>query len=184
MKKFFKRFALFLIIIVIIAALSYKSIGRRMFSDNYGEIVSKYAKEYDVDPYLILSVIKAESNFDSNATSRQNAKGLMQVTPPTAKWIVDQMGITEFNDESLYDPEINIKLGTWYLKNLEGEFGENLDLVLASYNGGRGNVNKWLKDINYSRNGTDLHSIPFKETDNYVKKVKFYYKIYNRLYEY
>ena len=105
----------------------------------------------------------------------------MQITEDTGKWIADQMGIQNFSGDMLYDENLNIKMGCWYLNNLYQEFGDR-DLVISAYNAGRGNVQKWLKDHNYSKNGNDIHNIPFPETENYVKKVNIYYKIYKYLY--
>ena len=74
-------------------------------------------------------------------------------------------------------------MGCWYLSDLKKEFNGNMDLVLAAYNGGRGNVEKWLKDSNTSPDGQNLKNIPFKETDKYVKKVNTNYNIYKYLYK-
>ncbi|EPS47163.1 transglycosylase SLT domain-containing protein [Clostridium botulinum CFSAN002367] len=107
----------------------------------------------------------------------------MQITPETGEWVAEKMGMKDFNIDDLKDPETNIKMGCWYLNNLKEEFDGNMDLVLAAYNGGRGNVQKWLKDSEHSKDGESLHYIPFKETDKYVKKVKAIYNIYRFLYK-
>ena len=73
-------------------------------------------------------------------------------------------------------------MGCWYLNNLSKEFNGDTELILAAYNGGRGNVNKWLSNGEYSKDGKALHKIPFKETEEYVRKVKFSYNIYKYLY--
>ena len=83
----------------------------------------------------------------------------------------------------LYDPETNIMIGTWYLNTLYKEFDGNLDLVLASYNAGSGNVNKWLKDEEYSNDGKNLTIIPFKETKEYIERINDSYKIYSKIYK-
>jgi soluble lytic murein transglycosylase len=82
----------------------------------------------------------------------------------------------------LNDPEFNIRIGCWYLNNLNTEFKYNTEVVLAAYNGGRGNVQKWLKSSEHSSDGKTLKYIPFKETDKYVKKVRVNYRIYKYLY--
>ena len=84
-------------------------------------------------------------------------------------------------DIDIFDPKTNIKIGCWYLNKLYKEFGR-LDLVIAAYNGGSGNVNKWLSDYSYSKDGKSLDLIPFEETSMYVKKVTKNYKMYNKLY--
>ena len=88
---------------------------------------------------------------------------------------------SKFRKDAIFDPEINIKIGCWYLNKLYKEFGR-LDLVIAAYNGGSGNVNKWLNDDSYSKDGKSLDLIPFEETSMYVKKITKNYKMYNKLY--
>jgi soluble lytic murein transglycosylase len=146
------------------------------------EYIEKYSKQYKLDFYLVSAVIKAESNFKINAKSHKDAHGLMQITEDTAKWIAGQMKMTDFEVQDLYKPDINIKMGCWYLDNLRQEFKGNLELMLASYNAGRGNVNSWLQDSKYSKDGETLEYIPFKETDKYIKRVKVNYNIYKHFY--
>lgn len=155
---------------------------KKIYPLKYSEIVHKYSEEYNIDPYLLLAVIKAESNFDPYAVSHKSAYGLMQVTSTTGEWIAEQMKIKDFKISRLYEPEDNIAMGCWYIDNLRKEFGNNMDIVLAAYNAGRGNVQKWLADKEYSKDGKNLHYIPFKETDKYIKKIKVNYKIYKWLY--
>ncbi len=148
----------------------------------YSECIVKYSYKYKLDPYLVSAIIKTESNFNKDAKSNKNAYGLMQITPDTAKWAAEKMNIKNFNVEMLNDADFNISMGCWYLSNLKEEFNDNMELVLAAYNGGRGNVQKWLKNSEHSSDGKNLHYIPFKETDKYVKKVKVNCNIYERLY--
>lgn len=172
---------------MIAASTQYKSIIRRFYPLKYKNYIIKYAAEYELDPYLVSAIIKVESSYNPKAESKKSAKGLMQITPSTGKWVAERLNITGFDDEILYNPEENIKIGCWYINNLIEEFGsleneDNLVLILAAYNGGRGNVNKWLNDKRYSKTGKSLDNIPFKETKNYVKKVMYNYKIYKWLY--
>lgn len=145
-------------------------------------MIFKYSYENNIDPYFVASVIKVESNFDKDAKSSKSAAGLMQITPETAKWVASEMKISGYSESMLLNPETNIKMGCWYLKDLKEEFNGNTDLMLAAYNGGRGNVNKWLKDKEKSTDGKTLIFIPFKETDKYVKKVNATYSIYKKIY--
>ncbi|MBC2580608.1 lytic transglycosylase domain-containing protein [Clostridium sp. DJ247] len=171
------------IILLAVIIMNAKNIARQFFPIKYTKYILQYSKQYDLDPYLVSAVIKTESNFDKNARSNKNACGLMQITPDTAQWAAEKMNIKNFDKKMLSDPEFNIKMGCWYLDNLKEEFGGNIDVVLAAYNGGRGNVEKWLKNSQHSLDGKNLHYIPFKETDKYVKKIRVNYRIYKYLYK-
>jgi len=170
------------IIFLIILIINAKNIVKSFYPLKYSDNIIKYSQEYNLDPFLVAAVIKTESNFDEGAKSNKNAYGLMQITPDTAEWAAEKMNVNSFKIEMLYNPDFNIRMGCWYLDNLKEEFDNNTELVLAAYNGGRGNVQKWLKSAEHSSDGKNLHYIPFKETDKYVKKVKVNYNIYKYLY--
>jgi len=146
------------------------------------EIVFEMASEYDIDPYLVFAIIRAESNFKTTARSPVGARGLMQIMPETAQWIAGEMGIKRFTTEQLHDPEINIRMGCWYLNNLEREFKGNLPLELAAYNAGRGNVKQWLQDGTWDGSMLGLKQIPFVETQQYVRNVLDNYSVYQKIY--
>lgn len=150
----------------------------------YRDSINEYSREYNLDPFLVASIINVESNYDKNATSSKNAKGLMQIGESTGLWASEVLGINNYYPEMLYVPEVNIRIGTWYLNQLNKEFNNNQDLVLAAYNAGSGNVNKWLLDGEYSNDKENLHTIPFKETANYLKKVNLSHQVYSRFYKY
>ena len=178
----FKRI-LTILIAVLIAYFGFMfAMKKYVYPYKYAEYVDKYSEEYELDPYLVLAVIKTESNFDKSAVSKKDAKGLMQIMDTTGEWVAKELDINYFLTSMLFDPELNIRMGCWYLKNLEKEPDDNLDLVLAAYNGGSGNVNKWLNHEEYSEDGETLDYIPFPETKKYVDKVKANYNIYNYLY--
>jgi soluble lytic murein transglycosylase len=173
----------FVMIFLMIIVLNIFNIARIYFPLYYSSHILKYSSKYNLNPYFVTAVIKTESNFRPEAKSNKNAYGLMQITSSTGEWAAKEMKIEGFHQEQLIDPEFNIKMGCWYLDNLKKEFSGNMDLVLAAYNGGRGNVQKWLADTEHSKDGKNLHYIPFKETDKYVKRVKVYYNIYKFLYK-
>lgn len=181
MRKVIVRVVVFLLVAYIIVYGSSTVLKEVVFPYEYKNYVDKYSEIYDVDPLMILSVMKAESNFNPNAQSKKDAMGLMQITKTTGAWIAEQQGILDFNTDLLLDPEVNIRFGSWYLDNLYTQF-EDWDLVIASYNAGRGNVDKWLNNPENSKDGKVLHYIPFNETDKYLKKVKAYYNIYSTFY--
>lgn len=137
---------------------------------------------YDVSEDLVYAVIKAESDFDESAESKKGAVGLMQITEDTGRWAAEKMGKEEFSKELLYDPVINIQIGCFYLSYLSDLYDGNIENVLAAYNAGPANVDKWLKDKSYSKDGKELLKIPFRETNNYVKTVNRNVIIYDFLY--
>ena len=143
----------------------------------YSEYIVKYAHKYKLDPFLVMGVIKQESNFVPEAES-DYAVGLMQLTSDTAAWNAKQMGL---NNYDYTDPQTNIMIGCHYLRYLIDHY-RNIDTALAAYNGGMGNVDEWLKNPQYSTDGVELYSIPFPETRAYVKKVRGYWENYRKLY--
>ncbi len=181
--RYRRLLAVFFIVAIGAAVLSsYKWIGRTLYSINYREQIATYSEKYNIDPFLVAAIIRVESKYDINALSHKEARGLMQISPVTGKWGAREIGILDYKEELLYDPEINIEIGCWYINKLNAQFNNNLELVLAAYNGGSGNVTKWLKDSNYSSDGKNLNYIPFKETELYLKKVLKAYDIYKKLY--
>ena len=136
----------------------------------YEPIVKLYAEQNNVSPSLILAMIKAESNFNSGAVSSAGAVGLMQIMPDTATWISSKTGI----DNAPQDALTNIAMGTWYMGSfLLPKYNGDEDKALMAYNAGHGNVDSW-----------DDGTIPFPETDAYVKKVKWWegiFGIYEKL---
>jgi len=167
--------------LIVFAVLNINTFKEAVMPYNYSNYIIKYSQKYDLDPVLVAAVIKTESNFKADAVSSKNAYGLMQITKETAHWAAGKMGLSDFTTDMLMDPETNIMIGCWYMNNLQKEFGST-ELVLAAYNAGRGNVESWLSDPAHSSDGKTLTDIPFKETENYIKKVEVYYKIYNFLY--
>ncbi|MCX7883857.1 MAG: lytic transglycosylase domain-containing protein [Caloramator sp.] len=177
-KKIIQLIIIFFIFLVLI---NFKSVLKKFYPIYYKNTINKYAIKYELDPYLIYSLIKAESNFKLYAISNKGAIGLMQITPGTGAYIARLLGDKNFSKDMLFNPEINIKYGCFYLSKLFNDFNGNLDCVLAAYNAGEGNVRKWLKDNkNEARLKTD--KIPFNETKRYIKKVKQNYRIYNYIY--
>ncbi len=159
-----------------------KVILKFLYPLKYNEYVFKYSDIYNIDPYLVMSVMKVESNFDVGACSPKNAKGLMQLTEQTANWGAKEIGLNDFDKEKIYDPETNIHISCWYIAKLKSQFNEDLNLLLAAYNAGSGNVTKWLNNKEYSKSGNRLDFIPFKETRLYVRKVNKEYNIYKEIY--
>jgi soluble lytic murein transglycosylase len=146
------------------------------------ELVYQYAKQNNIDPYLVFAVMRAESKYLPHATSVKGARGLMQIMPETGAWIAGKLNKTDYLPSMLYDPVINIQFGTWYLSSLREEFDGNLVLTLAAYNGGRGNVKQWKQQYRWPADFSNVDQIPFKETRVYVAKVLTSYDQYKKLY--
>ena len=184
MKKFFKgllKFIIALLIVGILASFAVVAYGSSTRPVEHVEEIKKYSEEYAVDPLLVLSVIKVESNFNEKAQSHMNAVGLMQLIPKTSQWICEKMGI-EYTEEMLQDPDTNIKLGTYYLSYLLNHFGDT-DLAIIAYNGGMGNVQDWLDKGIIGKGGEGFENIPIDEARYYDVKVKRNYEIYKTFYE-
>lgn len=171
------------LIIIAMVLINYKQILKIFYPLHYKNIVFTYAQKYNLDPYLIASIIKIESKFDKNATSKRGAKGLMQIMPSTGEWIAKELGEDDFDPVILYQPEVNIKFGSWYLAHLKRFFAGDLTLVIAAYNGGQGNVNKWLELEKWSGKHKDSAQIPFPETRDYVEQVIKTYRRYQKIYQ-
>lgn len=175
-----------LLAVAISVSLLFSLIGecahKQISIDECKPIVEKYASEYNVPEYIILAVIEVESDFDPAATSSAGACGLMQMTPSTFEWLTSSEHLGEnLGAYELYDPEVSIRYGVYYLRYLFTRF-RNWDTALAAYNGGEGNVSKWLLDDEYSNGDGTLKHIPFKETRNYVKKVNNAIEYYKNTY--
>jgi soluble lytic murein transglycosylase len=184
-KRLRSKIALILSIlaILLITALILNNAAKSMFPTKFSAYVFKYSEQFELDPYLVFAVIKAESSFNPKAVSHKNAMGLMQITETTAEWGSRSLKLKNFSKDMLFDPETNIQIGCWYLRRLMQEFDNDTDLVIAAYNGGSGNVSGWLKDRSYSNTGKSLKKIPCKETERFLKKVKNFWYIYKKLYE-
>ena len=152
-----------------------------VYPTEYSEYVDVAAEKYEIDKSLIYGVIKTESGFDEDATSRVGALGLMQMMPETFSWLQEYRGVEDtYTEEDLLNPEINIDYGCYYLNYLIEYYG-NEQCAVAAYNAGFV-VDDWLKDSQYSIDGVTLVKIPYPETAAYVDKV-FDAKVkYNQLY--
>ena len=178
-----------LIIILTIYFICFKVIRvqdkilKYIYPIEYSEYVEKYSEENNLDKYLVYAIIKAESNFDPHVTSSSDAKGLMQLMEETAIERSNMIDEQTIETHDLYDPEINIKLGTSYFAYLLGLFDNNTILALTAYNAGLGNVQEWINKGIIKKDGSDIENIPYKETNNYVRKILKDYQMYMKIYE-
>lgn len=173
MKKFF--ITIFILGVLLTAALA---LGVSMrYPVRYMDIIEAHAG--DIDPTWILAVIMAESSFRPNAESHRGAQGLMQLMPTTAEWVAQLMGKENFDPQTVWLPEVNIAMGSFYLNWLKRYYQDNLTLAITAYNAGLGNVNRWLAAPETSADGLNLDHIPFNETANYLQRVTFNQRIYS-----
>lgn len=178
------RLGLFVLLIIMGAfyLLQAKWFWRIFYPWPFKQEIVQVAVNTGVDPCLLVAVVRVESGFDPRARSDAGALGLMQLMPGTAGWVARQTGFSDFRTELLYQPEINLMIGGWYLQHLLQEFDGNLVAGLAAYNAGRGNVDAWVQTGLWDGTGDDLENIPFPETRAYIRAVLRNYQIYKFLY--
>ncbi len=164
---------IFLIIVAICVAFLYLF----YIPKKYASAIERYSSEFGVESELVFAVIRAESNFRSDAVSSVGAVGLMQIMPSTAEFIRK----TAKFDADIQNPDGNIRMGTWYLSYLSGKF-DTVTEILAAYNAGEGTVNNWLKTDDYCNAAGHLMIIPYRETEQYIQKVKKFYNCYKFFY--
>lgn len=144
--------------------------------------INKNAKSNNLDPAIVISLMKEESYFNTFALSSSNARGLMQLLPGTAYDISRWKELGSYSSIELFDPDVNIKLGTAYLNYVKESLSNNMLFAVAAYNGGPGAVESWIKV--YLKGDTDefIENIPYEQTRTYVKKVYRSYWNYKKLY--
>ncbi|CAJ1003634.1 MULTISPECIES: lytic transglycosylase domain-containing protein [Brevibacillus] len=153
-----------------------------MYPIKYQNEILEASRRYQVDPFLILAIIRSESGFKPDNVSKKGAIGLMQIMPDTAKWIVEQAGFQPKQKDYLYDPKMNIHIGTWYLSYLQQRFQGDVVKTIAAYNAGPGKVNAWLTREQWNGERDTLGDIPFSETRLYVQRVLYYHDRYRNIY--
>jgi len=154
-----------------------------LFPKGYMTEVLETLAHYNLDPFLVLSLMRQESAFNPKVTSNANAIGLMQLIPPTAEEVARTMGQEIPDKESLKDPVTNMRLGIEYLNRLLVSFNQNMVYALAAYNSGPTKVRQWVALRSNMHPLEFIESIPFTETRNYVKKILRNYAIYLTLYD-
>ncbi len=142
-----------------------------LFPVRHFDVVTQNAARNNLDPDLILALIRQESAFRETARSKANARGLMQVLPSTGRLLARQAGVSRYTTNKLYRPETNIALGTRYLASLLQQYGGRVELALAAYNAGDSRVDRWLQEFGDVDMAEFVERIPFSETRAYVKQV-------------
>ena len=168
------------------AELAYASLPEEVwqmfYPIHFQAAVSREAQSEQIDPYLVLGLIRQESTFNPRALSAANAHGLMQLLPTTARKVAREMRMPRPSVARLQDPDLNIRLGTRYLADLLKQFGGQEDKALASYNAGERRVESWLSEGGFADSAEFVETIPFTETRNYVKIIYRNYWFYRKLY--
>ncbi|MGE5485897.1 MAG: lytic transglycosylase domain-containing protein [Ignavibacteriales bacterium] len=165
--------ALGLVFLTLVAA------GRALYPIGFSDIVDRCSSDFVLDRSLVYAVIRVESGFNPQATSAVGASGLMQIMPGTGSWVASQLGIP-FSDGDLRDPEMNIRLGSFYLRHLIDRFDGDPTTALAAYNAGLRNVQDWLETAGKRR--LEPGDIPFAETRQFVQRVARDRRVYRFLY--
>ncbi|WP_054948852.1 lytic transglycosylase domain-containing protein [Numidum massiliense] len=156
-------------------------VQKTMYPVEYTEEVEISARAFDVDPFLILAIIRVESNFSPDVSSHKGAHGLMQLMPETVEWMVSDGHFERSFLDRIGEPAANIHMGSWYIGQLMHQFKGKPIAAIAAYNAGPGRVATWLKEKRWDGEEESIKAIPFGETRKYVKKVLYYYEKYREI---
>ncbi len=154
---------------------------RLLFPLTHWDLIRRNAEAHGLDPYLIAGLIRQESGFHPRARSVANARGLMQLIPSTGQLVARRYGLRRLSPERLYDPALNIRLGTAYLAEQLRRFGR-IEYALAAYNAGPVRVTRWLQELPTEEMDEWIESIPITETRQYVKSILRNVAHYRRIY--
>jgi soluble lytic murein transglycosylase len=141
-----------------------------IFPVDFWPLLQRYAKQRNLDPYLVAALVAQESNFDPVVRSHANAYGLMQILPSTGRQYARKLGVRPFSTRRLTDAEVNVRLGTQIFADSIRKFG-GVHFALAAYNAGDSRVVRWQRERPGLPQDEFIDDIPFPETQNYVKRV-------------
>ena len=167
-------FASALIVLIALGAWALFGRGRMDLSRypmTYAPEIRAAAAEFSLDPAYVASVVLAESSFDAEAVSSVGAIGLMQIMPDTGEWIAGKLEDEPFDVQRLYQPEVNLRYGCWYLRFLLDRYDGDMYTASTAYHQGQGRVDQWLEDPQYSQDGRTLTAISSAVTDTYVNRI-------------
>jgi soluble lytic murein transglycosylase len=153
-----------------------------LFPRPYWPDLKKFSEKNGLDPYLVASLIRQESEFNPGAVSRANAVGLMQLLPKTGKVVAREEHVKHYNASQLYTPTMNLQLGTRYFRGMVDKFGGSFEHALAAYNAGSDRVEDWMGQGPYRDSPEFVESIPFTETREYVQAIMRNANVYRQLY--
>ncbi|HYI97222.1 MAG TPA: transglycosylase SLT domain-containing protein [Bryobacteraceae bacterium] len=179
--RYIKRFATGYLTIPMEAAP--ERFWKLAFPIPYRESLESNSRARGLDPFVVAALVRQESEFNPNAISRAKAYGLTQVLPSTGRQLSRRVGITRFSPSMLFEPEVNLKLGTYYLKSLLDQQNGKWEQTLASYNAGKSRADAWSTWATYREPAEYIETIPFTETRNYIQIVLRNAHVYRRLYK-
>jgi len=148
-------------------------LGDSVFPLQYQDTIKKWCRQYNEDPFLVAAIIMQESGFNPKATSPVGAMGMMQVMPATSRSIASGVEYQNFTTDKLYDPNVSIQFGTWYIHVLKEKYNGNVTAALAAYNAGSGNADKWLR----------MGILNDPSGNGYARRVQDYMQVYRKLYQ-
>ena len=177
-----KKLLVVVLLFFIFLLLQSSIVWKWMFPVKYEDEIMHHSQEHRIDPYFMMAIIRVESKFDPERTSKKGAIGLMQIMPETAKWAAQTSGIDYQNDNQLWETNTNLALGAWYISYLHGLFNGNMLAVAAAYNAGQNKVVQWMEEGVWTGDEKGIENIPYGETRHYIQKVTYYHKQYNKIY--
>ena len=185
--KFVKRLLVLLLVLLVAGTVLFAAfqdkIERWEYPIEYSEYLTYYADKYDIDPLILYAFIRTESNFNPKADSDAGARGLMQITEVTFDWIKTKIAPTEdLTFEDLYDPETNIRFGSYFVSYCLLRYQDDLATAAAAYHSGLGTVDGLLSQAEYSTDGKTLDHYPYPQMRLYVKKITSSYQCYQEIY--
>ena len=148
----------------------------------YTDLLQKHTTKYEIDPLFVAAMIREESRYNADIVSYAGAIGLMQIMPANGPEFASRLKIPRFNKKMLYNPDINIQMGSWYMKSLMDQFDNNHALVAGAYNGGPGRMRRWIKAKQIPDIDEFIEDIGIDQTRRHIKKVIDSYIIYQQLY--
>ena len=148
----------------------------------YLNLIEEMGEEYNIKPAFLLAIVLNESSFRTTAQSNVGARGLMQVMEDTGEWVALKLGVNDYNYDRLFEEELNLRFGTWYMRYLADRFRGDPILVACAYHAGPGSTEKWLNQ--YSEDGLvlDIEMLQDGPTKSYAKRIFRDYAIYEQLY--
>ena len=155
---------------------------RLLYPLYYTDLLQKHTTKYEIDPLFVASMIREESRYNADIVSYAGAIGLMQIMPANGPEFASRLKIPRFSTKMLYNPDINIQMGTWYMKSLMNQFDNNHALVAGAYNGGPGRMRRWIKAKQIPDLDEFIEDIGIDQTRRHIKKVIDSYIIYQQLY--